>query len=639
MTRANALKTASSPYLRQHQDNPVWWQEWSPEALRAAVDEDIPIFVSVGYATCHWCHVMAAEAFSDPTVADAINRSFIAIKVDREERPDIDHFLMQFLLATRGQGGWPLNAFLTPDLRPMLALTYMPVAPRGGMPGFTEILDRVLEFYAANKGQLPPFTLRKRSGTDDADRDGTDGADERDHSDGDRVGRAGATPEDFEHRIANLLRRADHQAGGFGPGPKFPPHSTLLYLIFGVDRYRHEGASRILRFTLDVMARRGLHDHLQGGFFRYCVDRDWTIPHFEKMLYDQAMLLWVYARAARLFNDRHYRWVAERIIVALEETFRLPDGTYAAAHDADTDHVEGATYVWTEEELRSAGGPGVDEVFPIQPGGNFEDGLHHLTRRDDGPRDEGRDATVNEVTARLLAVRNRRRQPFRDDKVVTSWNALTGVALLEASLALDAPAPAERAVALYRALAGANRGADGRWFRSSLDGTINETEFLEDYAAVFLFETYLLEHIEAPEERAELRRSMVANEERIAAFADDGGWVSSLATDLFPVPADDFDSPTPSPVALTEMALQRSAILTGRVVPEPPLRAEMVGDFGNLAAAVAAGEWFFIEDPDPAAPEVRRSAPLHAIRVEAPSRAWCFRKVCTPGRLSSPQLL
>jgi uncharacterized protein YyaL (SSP411 family) len=639
MSRTNALKTASSPYLRQHQDNPVWWQEWSPETLRAALEEDMPIFVSVGYATCHWCHVMAAEAFSDAEVADAINRNFIAIKVDREERPDIDHFLMQFLLATRGQGGWPLNAFLTPNLRPMLALTYIPVTPRSGMPGLTDILDRVLEFYRDNKDTLPPFCLRKRRGEAPQDaRTGGSGEDRPDNP-------AAATPEDFEHRLTNLVRRADHQAGGFGPGPKFPPHSTLLYLIFGVDRYRNEGASRVLRFTLDMMARRGLHDHLQGGFFRYCVDREWAIPHFEKMLYDQAMLLWVYARAARLYDDSHYRWVAERTITALEATFRLPGGAYAAAHDADTDHVEGATYVWSEEELRSAGSSKVDAIFEIRPGGNFEKGLHHLIRRDEdlrgggGRRGVGDDAEINEIISRLLAVRNERPQPFRDDKIVTSWNALAGVALLEASLALNTPEAADRARELYAALARANRSTDGRWFRSSLDGTVNETEFLEDYAAILLFETYLLEHTASPDARDELRGAMAENEERISAFRLEGDWISSLASDIDPVPADDFDSPTPSPVTLTEMAFQRSAILTGRVAPEPPLRPEMTGDFGNLAAALAAGEWYFIEDPDPSGSRVRQSAPLHSLIVEAPVTAWCFRKVCTPGRPDSAQLL
>ncbi|MEX2442675.1 MAG: DUF255 domain-containing protein [Alkalispirochaeta sp.] len=607
MVDRNALDQAASPYLRQHQSNPVWWQEWSQETLEAARDTGRPLFVSVGYATCHWCHVMAAEAFSDEEVATALNREFISIKVDREERPDIDHFLMQFLLATRGHGGWPLNVFLTPELKPMLALTYMPVEGRGGMPGFVEILQRVTEFYTKRRHDLPAFDLWQGS------------------SDSVSPPPPGETDE-FIHRLDNLVRRGDQEWGGFGLDAKFPPHSSLLYLLFGVTAYRHEGAARFLRHTLDVIARRGLHDHLQGGFFRYCVDRSWTIPHFEKMLYDQAMLLWVYAQAARLFDNNRFRQVARGVVDALEETFQLPSGAYASGHDADTEHQEGATYLWHPDELTSIIGDNAGHLFELQPEGNFE-GQHHLILATDPPLS----STADEIRVQLLERRKLRPQPDRDDKVITSWNALAGIALVEAWRATGDHGLLARARSLYTALQDCNQLPDHRWIRSSLGATRNDHEFLEDYAAILLLETYLLEEAETPPDRDALREAISRNEEAIHRFHSENGWAVSLIPDVPPIPADDFDSPTPSPLGLKEMALQRSALLSGEVAPTPPLRAEMQSDFSNIAVAVATGEWYFVEHPSP--PDWR-SLPLHTVFLRGEPASWCFRGVCYPGELA-----
>lgn len=618
MVERNVLDQAASPYLRQHRDNPVWWQEWSPETLAAAQESGKPLFVSVGYATCHWCHVMAAEAFSDDQVAAALNAEFICIKVDREERPDIDHFLMQFLLATRGHGGWPLNVFLTPEVKPMLALTYMPVVERNGMPGFVDILERVLEFYGKRRHDLPTFDLWQ--GSADAVNGPT----------------AGETPnpgetQGFTHRLDNLVRRGDHEWGGFGLDAKFPPHSSLLYLLFGVAAYRHEGAERFLRHTLDVIARRGLHDHLQGGFFRYCVDRTWTIPHFEKMLYDQAMLLWVFAQAARLFDNRQYRQVARRVVTALEETFRLSSGAYASGHDADTDHEEGATYLWSTEELTTAVGEQTALPFELQPGGNFE-GSHHLILTADQPLSSDDDT----VRTTLLDHRRRRPQPERDDKVITSWNALAGIGLIEAWRATGDKTLLDRARSLYAALQETNQRADERWIRSSLGATQNDREFLEDYAAILLLETYLLEDAETATDRETLRIAMERDANALQQFHTDRGWAVSRVSDIEPVPADDFDSPTPSPTGLTEMALQRRAILAGDVIPAPPLRPEMQSDFSNLAVAVATGEWYFIEH---SGPPQWRELPLHTIFVRAEPASWCFRGICYPGEFTPTHIL
>jgi uncharacterized protein YyaL (SSP411 family) len=612
MMDRNTLDQAASPYLRQHQNNPVWWQEWSAATLAAARDTGRPLFVSVGYATCHWCHVMAAEAFSDEEVAAALNRDFVCIKVDREERPDIDHFLMQFLLATRGHGGWPLNVFLTPELKPMLALTYMPVEGRGGMPGFVDILGRVLEFYRDRRHDLPDFDLWQGATASEA-------------------GPPPGQPDEFTHRLDNLVRRGDHEWGGFGLDAKFPPHSSLLYLLFGVAAYGHDGAERFLRHTLDIIARRGLHDHLQGGFFRYCVDRTWTIPHFEKMLYDQAMLLWVYSQAARLFDDERYLAVARGVVAALEDTFRLPSGAYASGHDADTEHHEGATYTWSADELASVLEDRDPSLFELPPHGNFE-GRNHLVLSTNYPL-----STIDEeVRARLLELRNARVQPSRDDKVITSWNALAGIALVEAWRATGDTDLLNRAWSLYSALQECNQLSDYRWTRSSLGSVRNEREFLEDYAAVLLFQTYLMEENPEPAQRDALRVAMKRNKEAIQKFSTESGWTVSRASDLHPIPADDFDSPTPSPISLTQMALHRHAWIEGEVIPAPPLRPEMQSDFSNLSVALATGEWYFVEQTSPPS---WKELPLHAIRMQSHHSSWCFRGICYPGEFTPSDIL
>ena len=358
LTRNN-LDLSVSPYLRQHRENPVWWQEWSQEVLDHARETDRILLVSVGYATCHWCHVMAADAFSDPDVAAYLNEHFMPIKVDREQRPDIDQMLMDFLVQTTGQGGWPLNAFLSPRLEPFFAMTYAATESRYGIPSFLDILHRVVEFYGANKDELKPFEVRAPApAPGGGPRGGNTGSPGAEGGTG-SPGEGGEGREDAElARITEAISRAfDEEHAGFGSSQKFPPHSTLLYLLnrYADSRYAgtpDETAGHIARNTLETMQRRGLHDHLQGGFFRYCVDRAWTIPHFEKMLYDQALLLWSFSLGARVFSREDFRRTAEGIYRCLEETF-AEDGVYVSGHDADTDHVEGATYVWTPAEIEA----------------------------------------------------------------------------------------------------------------------------------------------------------------------------------------------------------------------------------------------------------------------------------------------
>ncbi|HKJ85050.1 MAG TPA: DUF255 domain-containing protein, partial [Spirochaetia bacterium] len=354
----NNLDHASSPYLRQHAENPVWWQEWNEETLEFARANDRILFVSVGYSTCHWCHVMARGAFSDPDSARVLNRRFLPIKIDREQRPDIDHYLMSFLVGTTGSGGWPLNAFLTPDGKPFFAMTYASTEPRFNTPAFSDILERVIEFYAEHRNEIAPFELnRDHSRVSEPTLAAlnaltTSGG----ASSPDELPVAMISDEDEREaltRTADLERAYDRVHGGFGNSQKFPPHSPLLFLQYAHAAGISDEAATMVTGTLDAMMTRGLHDHLQGGFFRYTVDNDWTVPHFEKMLYDQALLLWNYSIASRLFDRAGYRETARGIIRSLEQTFRVGAG-YASAHDADTDHREGATYIWKLEEIEQA---------------------------------------------------------------------------------------------------------------------------------------------------------------------------------------------------------------------------------------------------------------------------------------------
>jgi uncharacterized protein len=607
----NNLDTATSPYLRQHRSNPVWWQSWSQETIDHARALDLPLFVSVGYATCHWCHVMASEAFSDQAAADYLNRHFVAIKVDREERPEIDHFLMQFLLVTRGQGGWPLNAFLTPDMKPMLALTYVPIAARGGMPGFVTVLEKVTEFFRTDRHRLQPFDLWK-------------GVSPEAPLEGEEADDAAL------HRARNLLRRVDREHGGFGGETKFPPHGSMLFLLYLLSIHSRDSKplpmlqeiDQTVRMTLHAMAQRGLHDHLQGGFFRYCTDRAWTIPHFEKMLYDQAMLLWVYALAWKVLGEPWYRQVAERIVLCLEESFRSPVGPYASALDADTDHREGGTYLWRPEELP----PRARELFHVESEIGAVDGLRHLIRRDPGELSDSDLAVLQE----LLLRRRLRPQPDSDEKFVTAWNALAAISLVHAGRFLGRPDLLRRAEEVYDDLCRYNRDDAGRWNRSSLAGARNGTECLEDYGAVLVLLTLFVEESTDSARRDRWIREARLVADRIELFRRPPGWRYTLSGDAPDVPADTVDSPTPSPVALAEMGLARLALIQGQPAEALAFGAEQARDFHNLATLLARGEFYLLESPRPIS---WSRLPAHSIRTLAEHETWCFRGTCRPGAL------
>jgi hypothetical protein len=504
---------------------------------------------------------MAREAFSDPGVAAVLNELFIPIKVDREERPDIDQYCMAYLVSTTGSGGWPLNLVLTSERTPIFAGTYFSVGSERGQPGFADVLRQVSAWYAEHKGSVIPFRL---------------------------------PPEEpqsvVEHQLLSSMRRAfDTQNGGFGRDSKFPPHSTLLFLLTLLAAKPDDEADRIVRTTLDAMSLRGLHDHLQGGFFRYCVDRAWTIPHFEKMLYDQAMLLWSYSLASRVLGSEWYGVVADGIVTCLHETFE-ENGLYVSAHDADTDHEEGATYVWTMDEWTAALSPSdlseLQRVYAIDGEPNF-DGKMHL-RKSTAER-------APSAELKLLKIRRKREQPFVDRKIVTSWNALAGIALLQHWRHRGAEESKARALDLWHLLR-EKHDKNGVIAHASIDGKVSGKQFLEDVAAMLLFATYLYEETWNDDHR----RAVEDYERRLEGFRENDQWFENEASDDFhALPARTYDQPIPSGASLAEYACARAALILGR---EPgkslSLRYPLESDFFNLEAFLQDGNLQELHSPE-----------------------------------------
>lgn len=613
----NNLDLALSPYLKQHADNPIWWQEWTPDVLEQARRADKPLLASVGYATCHWCHVMARGAFSHPDVAALLNRDFVCIKVDREQRPDIDQYLMDFLVATTGSGGWPLNAFLTPDGRPFFAMTYAAPEAIHNIPPFQEILRRVVAFYREKKDDVMPFepsgvTIPSSGLIDDR----------------------GVTA-----AIKAAAESYDRGDGGLSGHQKFPPHCPNLFLLYateavGAGDNAPEGsetglavqsARKALERTFDAMTYRGLHDHVGGGFFRYCVDPGWQIPHFEKMLYDQAMMLWGLSVAARSFSNDWYRRAAIRTYECLERDFRQQD-LYISSHDADTDHEEGATYLWTVDELKEILGTaewkGFEETFTITEGGNCEGRNHLVINRSNALTGSGLSVgQLDPLLGRLLSVRQNRPQPERDEKLITSWNALAGIALLQLSRHLDVGSAATRAREIFDTLVGKHMN-NGDLAHSSLNGKLQNERFLGDYASLLLFATYLAEEEPvAPEMTAALSAG-------VESFYRGGGPLEAENVDFRPIPAGGYDMPIPSSLSLAEMAKLRANIQHGTPYDGFALSGSVHRSFLDLSALLAGG--FFLEVESQIRQPWNR-LPIHTIQKRGPDESYCYRGVCRPG--------
>ncbi len=535
--RGNTLGGATSPYLRQHADNPVHWQQWSAEALAEAAERDVPILLSIGYAACHWCHVMAHESFEDLEVAAAANAAFVCIKVDREERPDLDAVYMNATIALTGQGGWPMTCFLTPDGRPFFAGTYYP------KDGFLQLLSAVEQTWRERRAEVEQaseaITGELRAMTTALS------------------GGPALEPALCDHAVAAVLRDEDPAYGGFGRAPKFPP-SALLEALLRHDERTGTGLEVVER-TCQAMARGGIYDQLAGGFARYSVDNAWVVPHFEKMLYDNALLLRVYAHWARRTGNPFARRIAgETARFLIEE---LGDGgMFISSLDADSGGVEGLTYVWSPEQLREVlgaeDGPWAASLFGVTEEGTFEHGTSVLRLPVD-PDDAARFARVRDM---LLAARAQRVQPGRDAKIVTAWNGLAVTALAEASVALGEPEYLDAATHCARSLLNLHL-VDGRLRRVSMGGVVGGSAgILEDYAALAtaLLTLYQLTGSWLPEAIGLLDTALTH-------FADaDGRWFDTAddAETLVLRPADPLDGATPSGASLVAEALQLAAHLT-----------------------------------------------------------------------------
>ncbi|WP_329116704.1 thioredoxin domain-containing protein [Streptomyces sp. NBC_01353] len=474
----NRLAHETSPYLLQHADNPVDWWPWSAEAFEEARRRDVPVLLSVGYSSCHWCHVMAHESFEDDTTAAYVNEHFVAVKVDREERPDVDAVYMEAVQAATGQGGWPMTVFLTPDAEPFYFGTYFPPESRHGMPSFGDVLDGVSRAWTERRdevGEVAGKIVKDLSARSLAfGGDGVPGEPE------------------LAQALLGLVREYDAARGGFGGAPKFPPSMVLEFLLRHYVRTGAEGALQMAADTCEAMARGGIYDQLGGGFARYSVDREWVVPHFEKMLYDNALLCRVYAHLWRATGSDLARRVALETADFLVRELRTPEGGFASALDADSDdgtgrHVEGAYYVWTPAQLADV--LGADDAayaasyFGVTEEGTFEEGASVLQLpQDAGVADGDRIASIKE---RLLAARDERERPGRDDKIVAAWNGLTIAALAETGAFFDRPDLVERATETADLLVRLHMGADARLARTSKDGQVGANAgVLEDYADV-----------------------------------------------------------------------------------------------------------------------------------------------------------
>ncbi len=444
----NRLAGATSPYLLQHAENPVNWYPWGDEAFELARTEEKPLLVSVGYSSCHWCHVMAHESFEDPATAALMNDLFVNVKVDREERPDVDAVTMEATVGMTGSGGWPTTVFLTPDGMPFYAGTYFPPDPRHGLASFRDVLAAVAQAWRERRGDVE----RQAGRIDEALRS------------------TSAAPPSTEPLTESLLgdavrgigRTFEPAFGGFGRAPKFPAASTLELLL----RRGDEESLAIVTATLDGMAAGGMYDVVGGGFHRYSVDDRWLVPHFEKMLYDNAVLASTYLHAWALTGRPRYRQVVEETLDYTLRELSLAEGGLASAQDADTEGIEGLTHTWSEDEAAAAG-------LPRELLEQFEHGRLIV-----------RGELDSELRARLLAVRSTRAQPFRDDKAIASWNGLALAALAEAGYRLEREDYLRAARGLGEFLLGPLSDLDGRLLRSRRNGRASGSAFLDDYANV-----------------------------------------------------------------------------------------------------------------------------------------------------------
>ena len=554
MTNPNRLAAEASPYLRQHADNPVDWYPWGEEAFARARTEDRPVILSVGYSACHWCHVMAHDCFEDPATAEAMNAGFVNIKVDREERPDVDSIYMEAVQAIAGGGGWPMTVFLLPDGRPFFGGTYFPRAQ------FNDLLERVRGAWEQRRDGLESDAAQLA----DAIAAGTGlplGTDKTAPRAGDDL---------MATTVSGLLGRYDAEWGGFGGAPKFPQASMteLLLRAWAASPGEASLGETPLReavvTTLDAMASGGIYDHLGGGFARYATDRRWLVPHFEKMLYDNALLARVYLHAWQLTGEARYRQVVtETFEYLLSPPMRQAGAGFSSAEDADSEGVEGRYYVWDAAEVHAVAGPVTASWYGVSEAGNWE-GHNILWRPQRG--DLLRPPEVSEGRQALLAERDQRIRPGLDDKVLTEWNAMAIAALAEAGAAMGVPAWIAAAEDVGKFLLGALRRPDGRWLRAWRAGKAAHLAYASDHAWMVEACTRLAE---ATGRASWITEARTTADALIELFWDpaEGGFATtgSDAEVLIARPKETYDGATPSANSVAAAALFRLAALTGEV--------------------------------------------------------------------------
>ncbi len=551
----NRLATETSPYLLQHAHNPVDWYPWGADALERARAEDKPIFLSIGYSACHWCHVMAHESFENPAIAAQLNRDFVAIKVDREERPDLDDVYMAAVQTMTGSGGWPMSVFLTPALEPFFGGTYFPPEDRHGMPGFPRILTAIVDAYrnrrdeVVEQGRQLAAHLREQLDV--------------------QPGRADVERRQLDAAVASIGQSFDRIHGGFGSAPKFPAPMTLEFLL---RAWRRSGSGETLdmvTLTLDRMAEGGLNDQLGGGFARYSTDARWLVPHFEKMLYDNAQLAHTYLEAFRATALDRYAEVARRTLDFMLAELQTTDGGFASALDADSEGEEGRFYTWQLTEfIEALSAGGIDQAdaerlatyWDVTEGGNWEGrSILHATHAD-VPSAE----LVERARTALLAARARRVRPGRDDKQLAAWNGMALRAMAVGSLVLGDARFADAARSCVRFIRGQLLRGDGRLWRTARDGAAHTPAFAEDYAQVA---DGLLAAYAALGDVADLELAVALMNRAVADFWDDASGTffdtSAEHDALVARPRSLIDGATPSANSVAADVLLRLSLLTG----------------------------------------------------------------------------
>ncbi len=539
--QANRLAGTSSPYLLQHAHNPVDWFPWGEEAFAKARNEDRPVFLSVGYAACHWCHVMERESFEDETTAKLLNERFVAIKVDREERPDVDGIYMDAVQAMSGSGGWPMSVFLTPEGKPFYAGTYFPDEPRHGLPSFRQVLEGIADAWTTRRDEVEVQSGRVTESIG-------------------RVGELEASDEPLTGAVANeafqtLRHSFDPRWGGFGGAPKFPQPMTLEFVLRQAIREVPD-ALEMTVLTLDRMAGGGMFDQIGGGFARYSTDGAWMVPHFEKMLYDNAQLAALYARAWLVTRNDRYREISSRTLGYLLREMRHPEGGFFSSQDADTEGVEGKFAVWSWDELVTLVGEEAAEAFGATTTGNW-DGTNVLR----APVGNG---NWDDARSRLFEAREARVRPAVDDKVLTAWNALAIRAFAEAGRIFDERTYVEAAVSCADFVWDYLRNEDGRLLRSWRDGTAGVKGFADDHALLAgafltLYETTAdVRWFVAARELCDTLLDLFADQERGGFFQ-----TGADADELVVRPKDLYDNAVPSGNSAAAEVLLRLALFTG----------------------------------------------------------------------------